>query len=63
LINVPKIMFMLKRVNAMSLTRPAFAPEWLFGLGMSFFFAIGSVLKWETLYKKYTGIENSSVVE
>jgi hypothetical protein len=48
-------MFLLRRANAASLTRPAFAPDWLFGLGMSTFFVIGSVLKWETLYKKYTG--------
>jgi hypothetical protein len=54
LVNIPKIMFMLKMVNAQSLTRPAFAPAWLFQLGMSAFFTIGSILKWETLYKKYT---------
>lgn len=55
LVNIPKIMFLLKRCNAMSLTRPAFAPDWFFGLGMNIFYVIGSVLKWETLYKKYTG--------
>jgi hypothetical protein len=44
----------LKKGNASSLTRPAFAPDWLFRLGMSTFFALGSVLKWEALYKKYT---------
>ena len=55
LVNVPKIMFMLKKVNALSLTLPAFAPEWLFLFGMKIFFAIGSVLEWESLYKKYTG--------
>ena len=54
LVNVPKIMFMLKRVNALSLTRPAFAPTWLFQMGMGFFYTIGSVLKWESLYRKYT---------
>ena len=54
LVNVPKIMFMLKRANALSLTRPAFAPDWLFRLGMHVFFTIGSVLRWETLYEKYT---------
>lgn len=54
LVNVPKIMFMLKKVDALSLTRPAFAPDWLFQLGMNTFFAVGSILKWETLYEKYT---------
>jgi quercetin dioxygenase-like cupin family protein len=54
LVNVPKIMFMLKRAQALSLTRPAFAPEWLFHLGMDVFFSLGSIMKWETLYEKYT---------
>src|SRR5215217_6970263 len=54
LVNVPKIMYMLKKVNALSLTRPAFAPGWLFQLGMFTFFAIGSALNWEMYYKKYT---------
>jgi mannose-6-phosphate isomerase-like protein (cupin superfamily) len=55
LVSVPKIMFMLKNAKAQSLTRPAFAPQWLFLFGMNIFFAVGSTLKWETLYKKYTG--------
>jgi hypothetical protein len=55
LVNFAKIMFMLKLVNALSLTRPAFAPGWLFRLGMSTFFVMGSILKWETYYEKYTG--------
>ena len=54
LVNVPKIMFMLQKANALSLTRPAFAPEWLFRLGMSVFFSIGSMMKWETMYERYT---------
>src|ERR1051325_6342762 len=45
LVNVPKIMLMLKKANALSLTRPEFAPEWLFHLGMSVFFPIGSLMK------------------
>ena len=53
LVNVPKIMYMLKRVNAQSLTRPAFAPDWLFQMSMSLFFRVGSVLAWETMYQKY----------
>jgi len=55
LINVSKIMYMLKRAHAQSLTRPAFAPAWLFQLGMGVFFATGSALGWESLYQKYTG--------
>jgi len=54
LINVPKIMYMLGRCNAQSLTRPAFAPDWMFRLGLNFFYRMGSFLRWEALYKKYT---------
>lgn len=54
LVNIAKIMFMLKTCNALSLTRPAFAPDWLFRLGMTVFYRMGTTLKWETLYKKYT---------
>ncbi len=54
LVNVPKIMFLLKKCGASSITRPAFAPDWLFRLGMNTFFIIGSILKWEALYEKYT---------
>ena len=55
LVNVAKVGYMLKKANAQSLTRPAFAPQWLYLFGMHIFFAVGTVLKWETLYKKYTG--------
>jgi hypothetical protein len=54
LVSVPKIMFMLKKANALSVTRPAFAPDWLFRLGMNVFYAIGSLMKWERIYEKYT---------
>lgn len=55
LVNIPKIMYMLKKANAQSLPRPAFAPDFLFRMGMNVFYALGSVLGWESLYKKYTG--------
>jgi quercetin dioxygenase-like cupin family protein len=55
LVNVPKVMYMLRKTNALSLTRPAFAPQWLFRFGMIIFFTTGSILKWESMYQKYTG--------
>jgi quercetin dioxygenase-like cupin family protein len=54
LVSIPKILYLLKRFEALSLPRPAFAPEWMFRLGMETFFVIGSVLGWESLYKRYT---------
>jgi hypothetical protein len=54
LVNIAKIMFMLRSCNALSLTRPAFAPNWVFRLGMNTFYTMGSILNWKSLYKKYT---------
>lgn len=55
LVNIPKIMYLLRRTQAQSLPRPAFVPEPIFRLGMEFFFVIGSITGWERLYEKYTG--------
>ena len=54
LVNIPKIMYLLRKGNIKSLPRPAFAPDFLFRLGMEFFYLAGSIIGWETLYKKYT---------
>lgn len=55
LVNVAKVGYMLRKAQALSLTRPAFAPELFFRLGLHIFFLIGSILGWDSLYKKYTG--------
>jgi quercetin dioxygenase-like cupin family protein len=54
LVDIPKIMYLLRRGKILSLPRPAFAPDLLFRFGMEFFYAVGSVLGWEALYKRYT---------
>jgi quercetin dioxygenase-like cupin family protein len=54
LVSIPKIMYLLKKGNILSLPRPAFAPDPLFRLGMNIFYAIGSILGWESMYKRYT---------
>ncbi|MEW6083303.1 MAG: cupin domain-containing protein [Chloroflexota bacterium] len=54
LVHIPRIMYLLKRGNILSLPRPAFAPEFAFRFGMEFFYVVGSILGWEALYKKYT---------
>lgn len=54
LVSIPKIMYLLRRFEALSLPRPAFAPEWMFRLGMEIFYRVGTMLGWESLYKKYT---------
>jgi hypothetical protein len=54
MVHIPKIMYLLKKGNILSLPRPAFAPDPLFRLGMGFFYALGTVLGWESLYREYT---------
>lgn len=54
LVNVPKIMYLLKKGNVRSLPRPAIVPDPAFRLGMNFFYVVGSVLGWKSLFKKYT---------
>jgi quercetin dioxygenase-like cupin family protein len=54
LVSIPKIMYLLKRADALSLPRPAFAPDFAFRLGMSVFYMVGTMLGWDDLYKKYT---------
>jgi len=54
IVNIPKIMYMLKKGNILSLPRPAFAPDFAFHLGMNFFYSLGTMLGWESLYKNYT---------
>jgi len=54
LVSIPKIMYLLKKGNILSLPRPAFAPDPIFRLGMNFFYIIGTMMGWESLYKRYT---------
>lgn len=54
LVNIPKIMYLLKKGHILSLPRPAFTPDFAFRFGMHLFYVIGSALGWETLYKRYT---------
>jgi oxalate decarboxylase/phosphoglucose isomerase-like protein (cupin superfamily) len=54
LVDIPRVMYLLKRANVQSLPRPAFAPNFAFRLGMSVFYMFGGMLGWEDLYKKYT---------
>ena len=53
-INLPKMMYFMKRVNAKVLARPVFIPAPLFGMLMNTFYLVGTVAGWEKLYRKYT---------
>ncbi len=54
MVNIPKIMYLLKKAKARSLPRPAFVPDLLFRLGMNVFYPVGQLFGWESLYQKYT---------
>ncbi|HLO14988.1 MAG TPA: cupin domain-containing protein [Anaerolineales bacterium] len=53
-INIPKMMYFMKRMNAKALARPANVPGPVYSLLMSTFYIAGTLMGWEKLYKKYT---------
>jgi quercetin dioxygenase-like cupin family protein len=53
-INIPKMMYFMRRMNAQALARPASVPEPVFRLLMNTFYLAGTLAGWEKLYKKYT---------
>lgn len=53
-INVPKMLYFMKRMNMQAIARPANLPEPLFRLAMNVFYWTGSIAGWEKQLKKYT---------
>jgi quercetin dioxygenase-like cupin family protein len=53
-INIPKMMYFMKKMDVNSLARPAAVPAPVFNLFMTFFHMVGSLAGWEKLYRKYT---------
>jgi hypothetical protein len=53
-INIPKMMYFMKKMDVRSVARPAAVPAPVFNLFTSFFYVIGSFAGWEKLYRKYT---------
>jgi quercetin dioxygenase-like cupin family protein len=53
-INIPKMMYFMKKTDAQVLARPAFLPGPVFAALMNFSYLYGSLAGWEKLYKKYT---------
>jgi quercetin dioxygenase-like cupin family protein len=52
-INVPKMMYFMKRMDLKALARPSMLPGPIFVLLMNLFYIYGSFVGWETLYKRY----------
>ena len=53
-INIPKMMYFMKRTNAQVMARPSSLPGPVFAVLMNVFYVFGSLAGWESLYKKYT---------
>ncbi len=53
-INIPKMMYFMKKMNAKALARPTSVPAPIFSLLMNTFYVFGELSGWESLYKKYT---------
>ena len=53
-INIPKMMYFMKRMNARAVARPAMLPAPVYGLLMNVFYVVGSLAGWDQLYRKYT---------
>jgi quercetin dioxygenase-like cupin family protein len=53
-INIPKMMYFMKRMNMQAVARPASLPGPIFNALMSIFYVYGSLAGWEKLYRKYT---------
>jgi quercetin dioxygenase-like cupin family protein len=54
IVNIPKMMYFMRRMNALAIVRPTFVPAPLFGLFMFTFYIVGSIAGWDQLYRKYT---------
>jgi quercetin dioxygenase-like cupin family protein len=53
-INIPKMMYFMKKMNAKAIARPTNVPAPIFGLLVSSFYLVGELAGWERLYKRYT---------
>ena len=53
-INIPKMMYFMKKMNVKALARPTSVPGPVFGMLLNVFYVVGSIAGWESLYKKYT---------
>lgn len=53
-INIPKMMYFMKRMSAKALARPSNVPAPIFGVFMNIFYVYGLLAGWEKLYRKYT---------
>lgn len=53
-INIPKMMYFMKRMRAQAVARPANVPALVYALLMNACFVAGSLAGWDRLYRRYT---------
>ncbi len=54
-INIPKMGYFTRKMNAQCITRPTSIPAPVFNLAINLFYVMGIILGWKKLYAKYTG--------
>ncbi|MCC7025875.1 MAG: cupin domain-containing protein [Saprospiraceae bacterium] len=54
-VNIPKMCYFTKKMNAQSITRPTSIPAPIFKIAIHISYIIGSIVGWKKLYFKYTG--------
>ncbi len=53
-VNIPKMMYFMRRMRAKALFRPTNVPQPLFQVLLQLFYLVGSVVGWEKQFRKYT---------
>ena len=53
-VNVPKMLYFTRRMNAKCLARPSSVPPFLFKIAIRFFYFVGTILGWEKDFLRYT---------
>ncbi len=53
-VNIPRMLYFMKRMNAQAVARPANVPALMMGLMLTIFGVIGQLAGWEKQYLKYT---------
>lgn len=55
-INIPKMCYFTRKMNAQCITRPTSIPAPVFKMVINLFYVVGTILGWNKLFAKYTGI-------
>lgn len=54
-VNIPKMCYFMKKMNARCITRPTKIPAPMFGVVTKLFYVVGSLKGWNKIYERYVG--------